>query len=178
MPNNVVLIGFSGTGKSAVGRALAERLGWPLVDTDARLVERFGCAIGDYFRIHGEAPFRAAEAEEVVNACGGERQVISVGGGAPVPPDNWAAIASGNLVVRLNASLDTIWRRLNEMPGAEERPMLTGDDPRGRMERLLAEREAVYGRAELTVDTDVLSVAAVVDRIVPEVQRRLGKVPA
>lgn len=166
MPNNVVLIGFSGTGKSAVGRALAARLGWPLVDTDARLVERFGCSIGDYFRAKGEPAFRAAEAEEVARACAEERRVISVGGGAPVPPQNWAAIADGNLVVRLAASLDTIWRRLNEMPGAEERPMLSGDNPRGRMAKLLAEREPAYARAGLTVATDELSVEQVVDRIV------------
>jgi shikimate kinase len=162
--NNVVLIGFSGTGKSAVGGALAARLGWPLVDTDARLVERFGCSIGDYFRARGEPAFRAAEAEEVARACAGERQVISVGGGAPV--QNWATIADGNTVVRLEASLETIWRRLNDMPGAEERPMLSGDDPRGRMARLLAEREPVYARAQLTVATDDISVDDAVERIV------------
>jgi shikimate kinase len=178
VPKNVVLIGFSGTGKSAVGQALADRLGWPLVDTDARLVGRFGCSIGDYFRVHGEAPFRAAEAEEVARACGAEWQVISVGGGAPVSSNNWSAIEAGNFVVRLNASLDTIWRRLNEMPGAEERPMLSGADPRGRMARLLAEREEVYRRAHLTVPTDQDSVQDVVDRIVPEVERRFGGVPA
>jgi shikimate kinase len=178
VPNNVVLIGFSGTGKSAVGRALADRLGWSLVDTDARLVERFGCPIGDYFRTHGEAAFRAAETEEVAWACTGERQVVSVGGGAPVRSENWAALQRGNLVVRLNASLDTIWRRLTEAPGAEERPMLSGDDPRGRMAQLLSERAEVYGRAHITVDTDDLAVEAVVDRIVPEVERRLGGVPA
>jgi shikimate kinase len=165
VPNNVVLIGFSGTGKSAVGRALAARLGWPLVDTDARLVERFGCSIGDYFREHGEPAFRAAESEEVVRACAGERQVIALGGGAPVRPENWAAIERDNLVVRLSASLETIWRRLNEMPGAEERPMLAGEDPRGRMARLIAHREPVYGRAHLNVKTDETTVDEVVDAV-------------
>jgi shikimate kinase len=170
VPNNVVLIGFSGTGKSAVGRALAARLGWPLVDTDARLVERFGCSIGDYFRVHGEPAFRAAETEEVARACGGERQVIALGGGAPVRPENWTSIEQGNLVVRLTASLDTIWRRLNEMPGAEERPMLTGDDPRGRMARLLADREPVYRQAQVTVDTDEHSIDGAVDAIVAQLR--------
>ena len=165
MPNNVILIGFSGTGKSAVGRALAARLGWPLVDTDARLVERFGCSIGDYFREHGEPAFRTAEGEEVARACAGERQVIALGGGAPVRPENWAAIERDNLVVRLSASLDTIWRRLNEMPGAEERPMLSGEDPRGRMARLLADREPVYARARVAVATDQATVGEVVDAI-------------
>jgi len=169
VPNNVVLIGFSGTGKSRVGRALADRLGWPLLDTDARLVERFGCSIGEYFRTHGEAAFRAAEREELARACAADRQVIAVGGGAVVAPESWAVAERGNLVVRLRASPETIWRRLNEVPGAEERPMLSGDDPRGRMARLLAEREPVYQRAHVTVDTDERTVDDVVDAVAAEV---------
>lgn len=170
MPHNVVLIGFSGSGKSRIGRALAQRLGWPLVDTDARLVSRFGCSIGEFFRVHGEAAFRSAESEEVVRACAEQRHVISVGGGAPVRAGNWAAIADRNLVVRLHASLETIWRRLHEMPGGEERPMLSGDDARGRMAKLLADRESVYARAHLTIETDDLSVDEVVDRIVSAIE--------
>jgi shikimate kinase len=174
VPNNVVLIGFSGTGKSHVGRALADRLGWRLLDTDARLVERFGCSIGDYFRTRGEPAFRAAEHEELARACAGEQQVIAVGGGAVVAPESWAVAERGNLVVRLRASPETIWRRLNAVPGAEERPMLSGDDPRGRMARLLAEREPVYARAHVTVDTDDRTVDDVVDAIAAAVDRFLA----
>ena len=67
MPDNVVLVGFMGAGKSRVGQALADRLGRPFVDTDERLVARLGTSIGEYFRRHGEAAFR--EAESATRSC-------------------------------------------------------------------------------------------------------------
>jgi shikimate kinase len=167
VPGNVVLVGFSGTGKSHVGRELARRLGRPFVDTDQRLVERFGMPIGDVFRQQGEAAFRAAEAEEVAAACAGRDAVVALGGGAIVADDVFRAAREGNLVVRLTASLDTIYARLTSGPGAEERPMLAGDDPRGRMAALLASREARYAEADATVETDGRGV----DQVVAEVER-------
>lgn len=160
-----MLVGFSGTGKSHAGRELARRLGRPFVDTDQRLVERFGMPIGEVFRERGEAAFRAAEAEEVATACGGRDAVISLGGGAIVSDDNFRAAREGNLVVRLAASLDTIYARLTSAPGAEERPMLSGEDPRGRMAALLASREPRYAEADATVETEGRTVEQVVDEI-------------
>jgi shikimate kinase len=165
VPGNVVLVGFSGTGKSHVGRELARRLGRPFVDTDQRLVERFGTAIGEVFRQRGEAAFRAAEAHEVAAACGGRDAVVSLGGGAIVADESFRIAREGNLVVRLSASLDTIYARLTSAPGAEERPMLSGADPRGRMAALLASREARYAEADAMVETDGRSVGEVVDEI-------------
>ena len=160
-----MLVGFSGTGKSHVGRELARRLGRPFVDTDQRLVERFGMPIGEVFRQRGEAAFRAAEADEVATACGGRDAVVALGGGAIVADDSFRAAREGNLVVRLTASLDTIYERLTSAPRAEERPMLAGDDARGRMAALLASREARYAEADATVDTDGRTVDQVVDQV-------------
>jgi shikimate kinase len=165
VPGNVVLVGFSGTGKSHVGRELARRLDRPFVDTDERLVERFGMPIGEVFRQHGEAAFRAAEAEEVAAACRRHDGVVALGGGAIMADDAFRAARDGNLVVRLSASLDTIYARLTSAPGAEERPMLAGDDPRGRMATLLANREGRYAEADATVETDGRSVEQVVDEV-------------
>jgi shikimate kinase len=165
VPGNVVLVGFSGTGKSHVGRELARRLGRPFVDTDQRLVERFGMPIGEVFRQQREAAFRAAEAEEVVAACGGRDAVVSLGGGAIVADGNFEIARERNLVVRLAASLDTIYARLTSAPGAEERPMLSGVDPRGRMAALRASREARYAEADATVETDGRSVEQIVEEI-------------
>jgi shikimate kinase len=89
VPGNVVLVGFMGAGKSRVGQALAVRLGRPFVDTDERLVARFGVSIGEYFRQHGEAVFRDAEGEAVAEACRGRSQVVSLGGGAVVGRPTW-----------------------------------------------------------------------------------------
>lgn len=154
MPDNIVLIGFSGTGKSSVGRLLASRLGWAFVDTDELIVERFGKAIGAVFRDEGEAAFRAVEREVVAAACDGARQVISLGGGAPVDSDNRQRLRDRNVVVRLDASPETIFERLTGSRGGEERPMLAGADPRGRISALLKARGDVYAIADVAVDTE------------------------
>jgi shikimate kinase len=161
VPANLVLIGFSGTGKSTVAGELAARLGWLAVDTDADLVARFGMSIGNVFREVGEPAFRAAEREAVVERCEGTKQVISVGGGAPVDPVGRAAILDGNVVVRLDATPETILRRLREGPNAEERPMVAGVDPLGRIQSLLAARSAAYAIADYLVDTENRTPAAV-----------------
>jgi shikimate kinase/3-dehydroquinate synthase len=165
VPGNVVLVGFMGAGKSRVGQALADRLGRPFVDTDDRLVARFGTSIGDYFRRHGEPAFRDAESEAVAEACRASGQVVSLGGGAIVRPSNLAAARAGNLLVYLKASPEAIWRRLSASPDAAERPMLAGDDPRGRIAALLGEREPIYAQADITVDTEARSVEQVVEEI-------------
>ncbi|MGH2458490.1 MAG: shikimate kinase [Chloroflexota bacterium] len=154
MPDNIVLIGFSGTGKSSVGRLLADRLDWPFIDTDDLIVERFGKAIGAVFRDQGEAAFRAAERDAVAIACAGARRVISLGGGAPVDPDNRARLGDRNLVVRLDALPETIFDRLTRGRSGEERPMLAGADPLARIRALLEARTEAYAIADLTVDTE------------------------
>ena len=172
MAGNVVLVGFSGTGKSNAGRLAATYLGWCFVDTDDLLVERFHMQIGEYFRIHGETPFRDAESEAVVIACDRTRNVIAVGGGAIVRDQNREALRQGNLVIRLNAPIATIFERLTTSPGAEERPMLSGADPRGRMAVLLDEREPLYRQSDATIQTGNQSIDDVAREIVRLAQLR------
>jgi shikimate kinase / 3-dehydroquinate synthase len=174
VPGNVVLVGFMGAGKSRVGRALADRLGRPFVDTDERLVARFGTSIGDYFRARGEAAFREAESDAVAQACRDRDQVVSLGGGAIARPDNLAAARDGNLLVYLKASPETIWRRLTASPGADERPMLAGDDPRARIAGLLSEREPLYAQADLTIETDVRTVEQIVDELARQAEAHMS----
>ncbi len=168
MPGNVVLIGFSGSGKSAVGQLLAERLGWSFVDTDEAIVRRFGKSIAAIFREEGEAAFRAAERDVVALACADARQVISVGGGAPVDRGNRARLLDGNLVVRLEASPETILARLRAASGAEERPLLAGDDPLSRIRSLRAARVEAYAIAHHVVETE--------GRTPPDVAREVSEV--
>lgn len=165
MSENLVLIGFSGTGKSTVGRLLSTRLGWPLVDTDELLVRRFGKPIAAIFRDDGEAVFRAAEREVVAEVCAASRHVLSLGGGAPTDPANQARLRDGNWIVRLDATPETILHRLTTSPGAEERPMLAGADPLARIRALLAARADAYAIADTVVTTEGRSVEEVAARI-------------
>ncbi len=171
MPDNIVLIGFSGTGKSAVGRALAARLAWPFVDTDALLVGHFGKSIAEVFRRDGEATFRAAERETVARVCAGVGQVISVGGGAPVDPVSRRLMRDRNWIVRLEASPETILCRLRAAPGTEERPLLAGAEPLERIRSLLAAREDAYAIADIVVSTDEHTVDEVAARILESLPR-------
>jgi shikimate kinase len=165
VPGNVVLIGFSGTGKSTVGAELAHRLGRPFVDTDQLIVAQFGTTIAEVFRIRGEAVFRDAERAAVASACARHGHVISIGGGAPVDPRNRDVIQRGNRIVRLDAKPQVILSRLQRGPGAEERPMLAGDDPLGRICSLLVARQDAYAIAEHWIDTGERPVPDVVDDI-------------
>jgi shikimate kinase len=180
VPGNVILIGLSGSGKSSTARWLAQLLNWPLVDTDQQLVERFGMTIGQYFRAHGESAFRAAEADVVRAACERTHCVISVGGGAPVDPASRAILKDGNLVVRLEAPPEVLIARLRASPGAEERPMLAGDDPLARMARLAADRVEAYSIADVAIDTTSLladEAAAEIVRRLPDAMREREAAP-
>lgn len=154
VPDNVILIGFSGTGKSTVATLLARALGWPWIDTDQLIVGRLGKSIADVFREDGEDAFRAAEREAVADVCSRAFQVISVGGGVPVDRRNRDVLLDRNHLVRLDARPETILNRLRSGPNAEERPMLAGADPLSRITGLLLARASAYSIVDFSVDTN------------------------
>ncbi len=152
MRHNVVLIGFMGTGKTILGRALASRLGRPFVDTDTLIEQRAGRPIPRIFAEDGEAAFRRLEAE-VVAAVGDARgTVIATGGGVVLNSENMARLRRGGVIVALRAEPGTILARVRR---GTERPLL-GADPEGSVRRLLAERGPLYDDADLVVDTSSL----------------------
>ena len=156
-PRNVVLIGFSYTGKSTIGRLLARRLRWRPVDTDSVIRKRTGRSPQDIFALEGEAAFRAIEREVVRDICGESRQVIATGGGAPIDPSNRAVLYDGNLVVLLDASPEAIWTRVQRSASSEHRPMLDAADPLARIRALKAERDPIYRQAHLVIETERLT---------------------
>lgn len=160
---NVYLIGFSGTGKSAVGRELAARLGRELVDTDEEIVRLFHKSIDRVFAEEGEVRFRQVERALVEAASLRPDLVVSLGGGAILDPASRARVLAG-IAVRLDASPETILCRLRR-DGTEVRPLLAGEDPLSRIRALKASREQVYSTAHLTVDTDGLDPSEVAARI-------------
>jgi len=162
--DRVVLIGFSGTGKSTVARILASRLGWTPIDLDDQLAVQFGMSIPEVFATHGEAAFRAAERKALLAALDADKVVIATGGGAVVDPAVWEKDGlgrAGTLVVALDAEPAEMLERLRRQQEAEGdaagRPMLAGDDPLARIRQLKAKRQEAYDRAAITLIVDAIS---------------------
>jgi shikimate kinase len=170
----VVLVGMMGAGKTAVGAALAARLGWTHVDLDDEVVRLDGRSVARIFAEDGEPRFRALEAESAAALAGRARLVVSTGGGWGARDDALRGWGEGTLGVWLKVPPDEAVRRAAGAPGA--RPLLAGPDPRGTVRRLLAAREAGYARAALHVDTAGRTVDQVTRHIEAAVRTR-GTVP-
>ena len=112
MAHNLILTGFSGAGKSEVGRLIARAAGLDFIDTDEEIVREAGKPIADIFEQDGESHFRRLERQAVARACSASYKVISTGGGAIVDPDNYRAMAASGVVVCLDATPETIHGRL------------------------------------------------------------------
>ena len=130
-PDNIILVGFMASGKSHVGRILSERTDMRLVDADTEIVARAGKSIEEIFADEGEAGFRNLEREVIAELCGESGQIISAGGGAFVEPENRRVMLAGGTVFCLQASPETIYRRLktDDESGQAARPLLAGTRP-------------------------------------------------
>jgi len=162
-PENLVLTGFMGTGKTTVGRLLAERLNREFVDTDSLIVSRFG-EIAEIFVHGGEARFREIERIVADDLAHRRNLVISTGGGMLLDSQVAALFASSGRIFCLCAEPDTICERVLGDPAGHLRPLLAGDDPEGRVRQLMAERAERYAAFE-QVHTDDLGVDAIAVKI-------------
>lgn len=162
MVARLILIGFSGTGKSTVGRLVAEGLGWDLLDLDAEIERREGASIPHIFSERGEPLFRELERTVFLDALQRDKVVISTGGGAVCTAEIWDILRAypATLVVGLDASPETILERLIAHPAqascgeTTKRPLLDTDDPLGRITRLKADRAQFYQRADVTIPVE------------------------
>jgi shikimate kinase len=157
---SVVLIGYRGSGKSTVGKRLADRLWQPFVDTDELIVRKAGKSIRDIFEDDGEPAFRDLEATVVRDALMLQEHVISLGGGALLREENRAALnASGHKVVYLKCEPAELYKRIIDDPEtAAARPNLTVEGGLEEVKNLLAAREPTY-RAAMTAELDVTHLA-------------------
>ena len=160
---SIVLTGFMGTGKSAVGRAAAAALGRPFIDMDAVLEERLGMTIARYFATAGEEAFRRAEADLLHELAGQRGLVIATGGGALVNEANRNLMLQSATVILLTCTLPELQRRL---ANSNSRPLLAGDDPGAAMARLLETRRPAYAAIPLRLDTTCLSIEEAAERAV------------
>jgi len=159
--NNVVLVGFMGSGKSTVGPILARLLNRPFVDLDDEIVKDAGRPVGEIFAQEGEDGFRKRESRILRRTLDRDDCVVAVGGGAPRNGVNWEVIRRGNRVVALTAEPAELARRLN---GSTDRPLLQPDVPTA-IATLLQDRVRRYFEADLVVSTDGVAPEVIARRL-------------
>ncbi len=160
---NIALIGFMGTGKTSVGRLVAEQLHYEYLDTDEVIQTSTGRSITDIFAKDGEPAFRALEQKVVGDLAGRKKTVISTGGGLPVNPANLASLKTHALVVCLWSSPEKIWERVRHQG---HRPLLHDENPQVKIRELLAAREPFYKMADVLLNTELRSVREVAQQVV------------
>ena len=165
---NLYLIGYRCTGKSSVGRLLAEAMDWTFVDMDQELVSEAGIPIEEIVDSRGWKYFRDQESKLLQQLSRATEQVISTGGGVVTVPENITIMHGSGKVVWLHASPGTIAARMEaDKSIADQRPPLHGDDSVVEIEEVLAERLPLYDEAmHLQVETDDLSVQEVSESII------------
>jgi len=160
---NIVLTGFMATGKSSVGKVLAQRLGWDYFDTDVMIENQTGYRVATIFSKAGEWVFRDLESKMVGLVALLDRAVISTGGGVPLDKVNMEKLEQNGRVFLLTATPENIVRRVQQENTS--RPLLAEGKPLDRVKALLKERKAPYARCHGTVATDDVSVEEVADRV-------------
>lgn len=161
--SRLVLVGYRGTGKSTVGRMVAEKLGWTFVDCDEEIEKSSGRSIAEIFAQEGESGFREREAAVLQRVCQNKHSVIATGGGVVLREDNRRLLRQEGWVVWLRAEPETILQRLQQDPTTPgRRPALTTQGGLMEICTLLVQRDPLYAAvADWVVDTDQRTPAVV-----------------
>jgi shikimate kinase len=164
---NIVLTGFMGTGKTAVGRRVADALHCAFEDVDRLIERRSGRSVEAIFSSEGEAAFRKLEADTIVELVKRDHIVISTGGGALIDPVNHEQLTKNGLLICLTARVGTLLERLKN---DGTRPLLAGENLESRLERLMKERESVYARCPVQIMTDGKTISEVTAEIIEKIK--------
>ena len=152
--DNLILVGFSCSGKTTLGRNVARRLRLSFVDTDRYIEQMTGRTIPEIFRDDGETTFRTLERQAIDEIMSLQNQVVSTGGGAFIDPDNRQRLRDGNLVIHLQVRPETVVDRLRNSRSGRPRPLLDSPDPLNRVVQLMADRKEAYSAAHVTIGVD------------------------
>ncbi len=164
MKTNIALIGFMGTGKTAVGKVLAEKLGKKFVELDSLIEQRVGKPIPDIFQQDGEAAFRELEIEITEEVARDKNLVIACGGGIVLNAVNIERLRKSARMVYLTASPGVILKRVANEEG--QRPLLEVDNPTLAIRDMLSFRKPFYEKAaDIKIDTSKLDINAVTEQI-------------
>ena len=166
---NLVLIGMMGTGKTTVGKRLAQRLDTEFFDSDLEVESTVGIKIPEIFSRYGEIRFRSEEKLVVRRLAALSEIVLATGGGAVLDQDNMAALKRTGILITLRASPEEIFERANRKG---DRPLLRKDNSLDTIQNLLEQREFAYRQGDIEVDTSTLTPEEVTDIIIERLKEK------
>jgi shikimate kinase len=170
LKKTIVLVGMMGAGKTAVGRALAQRLGVSFLDSDAEIEVAANRTVPEIFERDGESFFRTKETQIIERLLAEKRCVLSTGGGAFLSEQNRMNISGKGISVWLNADLELLWNRVRNK---DTRPLLRTPNPKSTLQDIYDQRVPTYALADMTVvSEEEYSIEDMVDRVVEALTTR------
>ncbi len=164
LKKTVVMVGMMGAGKTAVGRAVAARLGVPFLDSDAEIEAAANASVPEIFERDGEVFFRKRETEVITRLLTSRQGILSTGGGAFLAEKNRRIISEKGVSVWLNADVELLWSRVKHK---ETRPLLRTANPKATLAALYTARVPFYEQADLMVPcAAALSIEAMAERVI------------
>ncbi|MEO8199461.1 MAG: shikimate kinase [Gemmatimonadota bacterium] len=171
MKRHILLVGLPGSGKTTIGRLVADRLGTGFIDSDMVIVRKMQMPISHIFASHGESRFRELERETMAQALEGPPSVLAPGGGWAVQPGQLESARTSSYVIYIKTMAMTASKRA----GSEStRPILVGEDPIEQMRSLLKAREGFYAMADAEIKNDVKTPEAAADEVIALAREKAG----
>jgi shikimate kinase len=164
---NIVLTGFMGAGKTAVGKELAQILGMKLIDIDTEIEKSEQITINEIFSQFGEPRFREIETMMIKQIAAGKNLIISTGGGAVLKQENMAILRENGVIVCLMASPETILKRTST---SNDRPLLKVENPLEKINQLLTFRKPFYEKADIMIDTENKTPLQIAEEIIGKIR--------
>lgn len=164
---NIVLTGFMGTGKTAVGKELARLLNMKLIDVDTQIEKSEKMTINEIFKQFGEPRFREIETEMITKLSKDKNSIISTGGGAVLKQENMDILRGNGVIICLTATPETI---LSRTSNSNDRPLLQVENPLKRIKGLLDFRKPFYERADVMIDTEGKTPLQIAEEIIEKVK--------
>jgi len=164
---NIYLVGFMGSGKSTVGKILAEKLNMNFIDIDKLIEEKEGMKIKDIFEQKGESYFRELERKQIEAIVNQEGVIVSTGGGLGANLDNMNLMKKNGDVIWLDVSLNTV---LDRLKNDQDRPLLK--QPTEKIKQLFEERKNIYRLANIRINADKKTPSQIVEEILTKIKRR------
>ncbi len=166
---NLVIIGFMGTGKSSIGKILAQKLNYEFIDTDQLIETERHQKITQIFLEEGEAFFRSLENKLAGELSGLDQKVIATGGGWVLNPENLQLSRVNGYIISLTAKPEIIYERIKH---ETHRPLLASEDPLAKIKEIMSQRESLYRNGDLVMDISLGTPEQIAERIIKELTRR------